>query len=367
MQYSMCRAVAEISSEAVARNFQYLKGVAEQSELYCVIKANAYGHGATVLARLYETLRADGLAVATAEEALSLRGDGITLPILILGYVPPVLAPRLAGKNISVCLYSEEHGQALTAALCGTGARLSVHAKIDTGMHRLGFSPDAEGIGELVRALYGDRLVLDGCFTHFHSAEKRSAIYAQLGRFGEALGEMAARGLVPRLRHAAASAAILTCRESHLDMVRAGLALYGLSPVGAPLAMGLCPALTLKARVIAVRRVMRGEIVGYGGAFIAPRNMRIATLAIGYADGLRRDAAARGLCVAVGGARLGLVGRVCMDMCTVDATDAEIAVGDMATVYGVEAQGVGEAADACDTIAYELLTAIGPRVARVYV
>lgn len=371
------RAWAEVDLGAIAENYRLIREMtAPSAKICCVIKANAYGHGAVTLARFYEKLGADFLAVSNLEEALELRRASLALPILILGYTPPESASLLFEKNISQCVFSTEYAARLSDAAQKGGVTVKAHFKVDTGMGRIGFDCRKEAVfdaclAEVACAATLPGLCREGIFTHFASADEgeKGADFTrrQLGLFLKLTESLAHKGVDFTLRHAANSAAIVAYPESHLDMVRAGILLYGLMPSPSSEKIGLRPALTLKTVVDLVKDIAPGEALSYGRSFVAERSMRVATLPIGYADGLWRVASEKGLSLSVGGCRAPIVGRICMDQCLVDLTDAPwVKAGEQATVFGGEGESVEALAARLGTIGYEILCALGERIPRVY-
>lgn len=343
----------EIDLKRAEQNFRFVRERVG-GLLCCVVKADAYGHGAAVLAPLYERWGADWLAVATAREGITLREAGVTLPCLVLGYTPPAEADLLTEHRLTQSVGSLSYAEALSAAC---GQTLSVHIAIDTGMGRFGFRCfESEAVfWSLVRALRLPRLHAEGIFTHFATGAG-DACKKQRARFEEVLADLTEMGLKPPLVHGANSA--LALGEGGWDMARVGILLYGYTPNGET--REVLPVLSLTGRVVARRTVGRGETVGYGGAYLAERPRLIATLPVGYADGIPRGAA--GATVQIRGIPCPIVGRVCMDQTTVDATEVpHLQEGDVFCL-----PDFGELAAVCGTIPYELLTHPRTRLVRVY-
>jgi alanine racemase len=346
---------ARIDLGALRHNLAHVRTLAPRSRVMAVVKANAYGHGIVAAARALGD--ADALGVARIDEALSLRAAGITTPIVLLeGVCNPAELAAAAAENFEIVVHDPSHLSLL--ALWRGPQSLALWLKVDTGMNRLGFRPEAvpaawRCLQQLQPGARALRLM-----THFASADVAgdASVAAQLGRF-RALQQ-------PGVEISMAnSAAILGLPESHGDWVRPGLALYGVSPfVGKDgAALGLLPVMSLESTVIAVRAVPAGERVGYGGAWQAPVAARIAILAAGYGDGLLRTMA-NGAVVLLHGQRAPLVGRVSMDMIAVDVSAlAHCAVGDRGLLWG-PALPVELAARAAGTIAYELLCSVSQRV-----
>lgn len=343
-----------------------------KSRICCVVKANAYGHGAVPLARLYESAGAAFLAVASIDEALELRDSGISLPVLILGYTPPACAPILSEKDLVQCVYSRAYGEALSAQAAAGNVRVRVHIKLDTGMGRIGFAcmeepielPDAVAVCRL------PHLLPEGIFTHFAEADGpagREVTRRQFARFMSGVRYMTQNEIPLKWRHAAGSAALFAYPETHMDMVRAGIALYGLSPAERPIP-GLCPVMALKSVLFHCKQVEAGQRIGYGGTFCAPRAMRVGTVALGYADGLPRTAGNGHYAFSIRGRRAPIIGRICMDQTMVDLSDIPCEIGDTVCVFGRE-DGCTAAslARAAGTIGYEIVCAVGERVPRLHI
>jgi len=354
----LSRAWIEVNLAAVVENARTVARVAG-TRLLPVVKANAYGVGAVAVSKALETVDPWGYGVATVDEGVELRAAGIVRPVLVFmparpdrfdGYEAHRLTPAL-GDRASI------------HAWIARGARGGAfHLEIDTGMSRSGVRWDEiEPIAELLDTPY-----LEGCYTHFHSADRRDgSADTQLERFKAAVGRLARR---PPLLHVANSAAALRDKAFALDMIRPGICLYGATP-GAGLPTGR-PAIAVRARVVSVRTVRQGEGVSYGASWTAPRDTTVATLGIGYADGVRRLLGREpGATVLLNGARCPVVGRVTMDLTMVDVGDGRAAVGDVATLVG-EADGLVNTLDQfaawSGTLQHELLAGLGPRLPRIY-
>jgi alanine racemase len=332
-----------------------------------VVKADAYGHGAAMVARAAVDAGASGLGVATLDEGVQLRRAGLSASIVVLGNATAAEAECAVAHDLAVAVFQMEVARALGQAASRVGRRARVHLKIDTGMGRLGIAPgEAVSLARALTALGG--ILLEGCFTHFATADERDLGFArtQLEQFRGVLRQLEEAGVSTGVHHAANSAAAMALPESHLDLVRAGIALYGVLP--APHLGGRIPlrrVMRLRARVTHVKQVPPGATIGYGRAYRAARATTIATLPVGYADGYPRLLSARGE-VSFGGHRVPVAGRVSMDQCTVDVGDLAVRVGDEAELWGEEVP-VEEVAERAQTIAYEILAGVSPRVPRVFV
>lgn len=347
------RAIIDLA--ALKHNHQVIRQQTPNSKIWSVVKANGYGHGATRIAQALAG-DTDGFAVATLDEALELRKTGIERPILLLEGAATAEQTGIACKqDIEQVIHSIEQLQWLSESAMAA----KVWLKIDTGMHRLGIQLDQ--LAQVTADLRCQpQLTLVGIMTHLASADEtdQQQTEAQLAIFAKA------QALLPDVAHCIAnSAATVNRPSSHCDWVRPGIVLYGASPFADRTAtqLGLQPVMTLLAPVIAVRTIEAGEQVGYGGTWTATRRTKVATLAIGYADGYPRHAP-NGTPVWLNGQQVTLIGRVSMDMITVDVTDlSHVALGDEAVLWGKEVS-VDIVASACQTIGYELLTRRSLRV-----
>lgn len=366
----------EVDRNALQTNIQQMrKRLATECLLMAVVKANAYGHEALPVAQTFAEAGADRLAVATLSEAVALRQGGIHTPIQVLGHTPEWQVAEALRHEIILTLFDPDSAEALAAAAAQQGTRATVHVKINTGMNRLGLSP-GEGVAFLARLARYDALDVEGIFTHFSTADTdRDFSRAQFREFTAFLADLTQQGLRPRLAHAANSAATLTMPETHLDMVRCGIALYGLDPdvEGTPLPAAFQPALAWKAQVSQVRRLQPGDAVSYGCQFVADRPLVTATIPVGYADGFPRQPRNWGE-VLVGGEPAPILGRVCMDQCVVDVSAAaargDVRPGDEVVLIGRQgshALSVNDVADRLGTINYDVVSRILPRVPRILV
>ena len=367
----MKRSWAEIDLRNIEHNYRTLKArLPEKAICLGVVKADSYGHGALPVARRLQALGCGYLAVATPDEAAQLRAGGIRLPILILGPGSPDCAPDLADLGVTQAVGSLAQAKALSAAL-RPGQALTVHAKLETGMGRTGFPADEAGVGELCQAMALPGLDFEGAFTHFAMADVPGAGDAytkeQYARFRRGIDMAQARsGKTFRIVHCANSGAVIhTPLEYACDMARPGIALYGYFPDEVTEGIDLRPVMALKSRVAAVTTHKAGDTIGYGRTYTCPRDMRIAVLPLGYADGLHRSLSNK-LEVELCGVRVKQIGRICMDLCMLDITDLpEAQVGSEATVFG-GLVSCDELAAKAGTITYELCCAVSPRIPRVY-
>lgn len=364
---------AEVDLAAIAANVRLACRLAGPGTgVMAVVKADGYGHGAVPAARAARLAGATWLGVAIPEEAVPLRSAGIPGRILVLGPIAREQAVLIAAHDLDQCVSDPVQAEAIDQAARACGRPVCLHLKVDTGMGRVGLPPrQVRAAVEQISRLPFVRLT--GLMTHFADAEAEEPDFAreQLRRFAEAVDELRAAGLPIPLRHAANSAALLFLPEARLDLVRPGIMLYGCHPRGGrrPAEPVLQPALRLRTAISQIADVARGNSVSYGRTFVAPRDLRVATLPVGYADGWGRLLSNRGQ-VLIRGRRVPVVGRVCMDMTMVDVTDLpDVRVDDEAVLIGrqgAEEITADEVAEAQGTISYEVLCRIGPRVPRVY-
>ena len=370
------RALARVNLAAIERNVGRLRsGLAPGAELCAVVKANGYGHGAVPVARAALAGGARRLAVATAEEAAELRADGIDAPLLVMGAISEQELPVALAARAELVAWSERFvsdvARALTDSAWASAGPVRIHVKLDTGMGRLGTRAPDEAVRVAERiAAAGPTLELAGAMTHFASADEDPEFTAdQLSRFEPFVRELRGRWTAI-VGHAANSAATLRVPASHFDFVRCGIAVYGCDPMNEdPEGHGLEPALELSSYVAAVKRAGPGESAGYGRRFIAPAETWIATVPIGYGDGIRR-ALTNNCDVLIAGQRYPLVGTVSMDNITVDVGSPDaVAIGDRVTIIGrdgVQRQTAEDLARRIGTINYEILCGISARVPRSY-
>ncbi|MFK4728641.1 alanine racemase [Agromyces mediolanus] len=363
---------AVIDLDAVTANVRTLVDRLGGTRAMAVVKADAYGHGAVPVARAALAGGAGWLGTADLGEAHELRAAGIDAPILAWLHDPGAdFGPAIAA-DIDLGLSAEAQLLRAADAARALGRPARVHLKIDTGLSRNGVQPDDwPSAVRLAAALEREGVVqLRGVFSHLANTSAESDA-AQLAAFERALAEAGAAGLAPELRHIASTAAALTRPDARYDLVRLGIACYGIPPFAdgtTSAELGLIPVMTLRGRVAAVRRIAAGDGVSYGHTWRAERDTTLALVPLGYADGIPRQASGRGE-VLLAGARRPVVGRIAMDQFLVDVGDDAVAVGDEVVLFGDPATGAPSADDwgvAADTIGYEIVTRIGPRVPRGY-
>ena len=376
---------AEIDLKAIAHNITELRRITHpKAKLMAVVKANGYGHGAIEVAQCALQNGAASLGVARIEEGIQIRKAGIEVPVLIFGYTHPQRAADLLEYDLTQTVYTLASARTLSQTAASVQKKIKIHLKVDTGMGRLGLMPhtfqsdnpvaiNADAIKETLAIAGLEGLELEGIFTHFATADSADKSYAenQLDLFMNYLDRLQKAGLEPSVRHAANSAALIDMPRSHLDMVRPGIATYGLYPSEEVNTQHvfLKPAMTLKARIIHLKNVPAGFKVSYGITYETRKPTTIATVPIGYADGLNRLLSSRGQML-VHGQRAPIIGRVCMDLTMLDVGHIDgVQVGDEVVVFGQQGNAnltIDEMASLLNTINYELVTSITARVPRVY-
>lgn len=366
------RSYAKIDLDAIESNFNGLKECCKPGvKCMAVVKANAYGHGAVPVARRLEPL-ADYFAVACLAEAVELREAGIEKPILILSNTPSDCYSILIENGVTATLYSAEEAKLLSQKAQSLGKRVKVHVAVDTGMGRIGFSPSAESADVIAEISRLPGIELEGIFSHYACADciDKADADCQTERFEEILGMLSERGVFIPIRHIANSAASMEM-DSDYDMCRFGIALYGLYPSDEMDRdnVELKPAMQVFSVVNHVKTVEKGDKIGYGHIYTASSSRRIATVAIGYADGFNRCLTGVGY-VLIHGKRAPIVGKVCMDQIMVDVSEIEaVAVGDTVTVMGASEDAFLSAEEfgaMCHSFNYEVVCTFMPRVQRLY-
>ncbi len=368
------RAWAEISLDNAEHNFKEIKKKTN-SKICCVIKANAYGHGAVKLAELYQKLGADFLAVSNIEEALQLRNNGIKLPILVLGYTSADCAAVLAQNDITQCVFSYEYGLALAEKAKEKGVTLKVHIKLDTGMGRIGFvcrggNDELDKVAEICKF---KELDAEGVFMHFAVADEgengEEFTREQFENFKKATELLQNRGIKFKIKHCANSAAIFDYPEYHMDMVRAGVVLYGLNPSEKiKNKADLKPVMSLNSVISHIKTVNVGQTVSYGRTYKAQKPTKIATVPIGYADGFRRANGNGKYSISVGGNAANIVGRICMDQLMIDVTNIDCKENEKVVIFGQnEPFTADKIAEVNGTIGYEIICDVGERIPRAFI
>lgn len=375
----MKRTWAEISLDNIEHNYKVIRSRADKKSMVCcVIKADGYGHGAVQIAKLYEKLGANWFAVSNIEEALELRNNGISLPILILGYTPSECAKLLADNNISQACYDKEYAIQLSKNAVKNNVTVNIHLKLDTGMSRIGlmcqeFERDSKSIDIAEEICKMDNLYPQGVFTHFavsdEAEEGKEFTLHQFECFMHIIDELENRGIRFDIRHCANSGAIIDYPQTHLDMVRAGIILYGLAPSEKLYnKLDLKPVMTLKSVVSLVKEIEPNSTVSYGRTYKNSETKRVITIPVGYADGFIRLAKEGYVCV--NGKKAKILGRICMDQLIADADELDnVKIGDVVEIfgYGNNVPTADDVAKWTQTINYEVVCLISKRVARIYI
>ncbi len=359
---------AEVDLDAIVANTKAVADLCRPAELMGVVKGYAYGHGNPGAARAMLQGGATRIGVARVAEALHLREAGIEAPVHVFTEPPPEGAAAIVGAGLTATVYTQAFAVALSEAAQSAGSTVPVHVKIDTGMHRVGLLvDDVPGAMALLKALPG--VEIEGAWSHLAVADVLDHPFTrkQLDLFNDVTNKIETAGVPLRYKHIANSAAALTIPDSRLDLVRCGIALYGLSPLPGS-QLELVPALALRARVNMVKTVAEGESVSYGLRYELPRRGNVATVPAGYADGYSRALSGKAD-VLLRGRRYRLSGTVCMDQFMVDVGDDTIEVGDVVTMIGRDGDEeitAGELAELTGTIDYEVVSRIPSRVPRLF-
>ncbi|UVI33109.1 alanine racemase [Paenibacillus spongiae] len=366
---------AEISLDAIAHNAAWFKAHIRQGcLLMAVVKADGYGHGAVETANAAIGAGAEYLGVALLDEALRLREAGIQTPILVFGYTPPRSVEAAVARDITMTVFSREVLEEIILCSERLNRPARIHIKVDTGMSRIGVQTPQEALALAELALSSRYASIEGLFTHLADADGEDERYTrkQFQSFMAFVEAFKQRNVDIPIKHCCNSAAAMRFPDMHLDMVRVGIALYGLHPAKRLQRedFPVRQAMSLKTRLSAIRRVSRNQPVSYGCTFLPERDSVIATIPIGYADGLSRKLSNKGS-VFLRGQRVPIAGRVCMDQTMLDVTSlSDVEVGDEVTLFGQSGGrllSIDEVADWMDTINYEVVCLIGKRVPRVYV
>lgn len=364
---------AEINLTAIRKNIQTMKHcIPKDKKLLAVIKANAYGHGAIEVAQTLEDL-ADYYGVAFIDEAVELRKAGIDKPILILGHTDESLFPVLLDYDITQTIYSVEQAKVLSALAVDKGKKAKIHIKIDTGMNRIGFPCNKQSIEKITAITCLSGIYAEGIYTHYYLADvaDKSVANKQLTRYTEMIQWLEAENVHFAIRHISNSAGIMEMPNDTYDMVRSGIATYGLYPSEEmnKEACVLYPAMELKSHITHVKKVSVGETIGYGATYTVPEDKVIATVEVGYADGYPRALSNQGRML-LHGKFAPIVGRVCMDQTMIDVSHiSDVEVGDEVVLAGVQGEefiSVEELADMSASFNYEFVCDINRRVPRIF-
>jgi len=371
----MRQAWLEIRPQAIVHNLNALREIVVGNACFMgVIKANGYGHGAVRVAQILQRNGVAYFGVATLQEGMTLRENGIGGEVLIFGQTSPEDVATAINHNLSLTVYAHSQAVAIDQCARNTGGPAKVHLKIDTGLGRTGYLANQNAVSEIQKITHLASLKLAGIYSHFAIADQVDSSYTleQFAKFQEITGNLEQSGIEIPLKHIANSAAIINYPATHLDLVRAGIALYGYYPDAAmarDAKIQLQPAMTARTRLVQVKEVDPGSSIGYGCAFTSAAPMIIGTIPLGYGDGYPRSLSNQGE-VLIGGRRRSIVGRICMDQFMADISEPPIPeVGDEVVILGAqgeEAISADEIAAMDNTISYEILCRLGLRLERIY-
>ena len=367
------RAVCEVNLDNIGHNIREIKKKVGNTKVLAVVKADGYGHGAVEVSKKAVQNGADWLGVAITDEGIRLREAQIDVPILILGYTPDNEIEDVIKNNLTQTIFSYEKALTFSKAALKLNKTAEVHIKIDTGMERIGFMPNQEGINEIMKISQLNNIKITGVFTHFADSDSADKTFAweQFNKFLYMTNELEKRGIKDIIRHGANSGAILDIPEFYLDMVRAGIILYGLMPSNeVKKSIDIIPAMSLKTYVSFVKKVKKGTSIGYGRTFYTDKDTVVATIPVGYADGYFRLLSNKSK-VLINGKYLPVIGNICMDQFMVDASEAaDVKAEDEVVLFG-EQNGleitVDELAGLINTINYEIVCNVGRRIPRIYI
>ena len=365
------RSCVLIDLDAVRYNYRQIRScTSEGTDVFCVVKADAYGHGAVRLAKVLEEEGAAGFCLATVDEAKDLADNGITSPMMILGFTPQERFADIVRYGIGQAVFTEEDAKLLSEEAVKQGKECKIHIKIDTGMGRIGFKADESSDDSIADICNLPGIVPEGIFTHFAVSDTADDEYTrkQYESFRAKIERLEAKGVTFARHHICNSAGIFRFPEFHEDTVRAGLILYGMYPEGCPdrdKMPDLKPVMTWLAKVIFVKEIPEGATVSYGRHFAAKKTTKVATIGIGYADGFSRRLS-NGFMMNIEGTKYPIIGNVCMDMCMTDVTGSDVKRGDIVQIFG-EGNPTDELASYIGTINYEITCDVGKRVKRLYV
>jgi alanine racemase len=366
---------AEVNLDNLNHNIRKIRGIVnKEAQVMAIIKADGYGHGALKIYRELLENGAQSIGVAVVTEALQLREDGYEGPLLVMGYTSKEFYPLVVKNDITQAIYTLDQARELSMEAKRQNKNAKIHIKTDTGMGRLGVTPDGEGLEIVMGISRLDNLEIEGIFTHLAVADDRDKTYtmAQYDKFINFTDSIYKNGINITYRHISNSAAIIDMPELNMDIVRPGIALYGLYPSDEVIKdnIELREVMSLRAKISHVKSVDIGQSVSYGRKFIASRKSVIATLPLGYADGFTRLLSGRAE-VLVKGKRAPVVGRICMDQCMVDVTDIEgVQSGDEVVLFGKQGEEhitIDEVANRLGTIKYEVVCMIQKRIPRIYI
>ncbi|MBU5460095.1 alanine racemase [Anaerostipes sp. MSJ-23] len=368
------RVHAVIDLDAICHNIKEVKRViGPDVKVMPVIKADGYGHGAVPIAKALNEIGADAFAVAIIEEGITLRKNGITQPIVILGYTSEYQYSSLIQYEIQPTVFCYEMAESLSKIAAALGQNAKIHIKLDTGMNRIGFKPTRESLEIVKKISKLPNIKIEGIFTHFACADEadKTSAKKQKAEYDKFIGWLSEEGIEIPVKHVSNSASIIDMKDWRMDMVRSGIITYGLYPSEevSKDVLDLRPAMSLKTHIVYIKEVGPGEGVSYNHTFVTKRNTKIATIPVGYADGYPRALSSKGR-VLIRGQYAPIIGRICMDQFMVDVTDIpDVSVMDEVTLVGVDGENrisVEEVANGAGSFNYEFVCGVSKRVPRVY-
>lgn len=366
---------AEINLDNLAHNIKEVRKHTKKDALVtAVVKANGYGHGSVDIANTFLENGADRLAVAIITEAIELRQANIESEILILGYTPSSQFEKVLEYNLIQTIYNYDDVKILSQIAGKMNKKATIHIKLDTGMSRIGFLPTDDSIDKIVEISKLPNIYIEGIYTHFAKADEKDKTHAkgQFEKYMTIVNALEAKGIKIPLKHVSNSASIIDLPDYNLDMVRAGVMIYGFYPSSEVdhKSIKLKPAMNLKARVSHVKTVPKGTGISYGQIFETEKQSKIATLPLGYADGFTRLLTGKAQ-VYIRGKRVKVVGKICMDQCMIDVSEVpDVMVGDEVLIFGYGKEAyphADELAEMIGTINYEIVCMVGRRIPRVYI
>ncbi len=367
------RVYCQVNLDNIYENIISIKKIVNEStSMVAVVKMDGYGHGAVPVAKKIDE-HIDAYAVATVDEGINLRINGIDKPIYILGFTYEKRIKEAIKYDIRMAVFEYEMAEKINEVAAKMGKTAKIHIKLDTGMSRIGFKDDDNAIDDVVAISKLENIEIEGIFTHFARADEtdKTSTFTQIKRFDDFNARLNEKGVDIKIKHCSNSAGIIDLKEANYNATRIGISLYGLYPSDEvdKSNVVLKPALELKSHIVFVKEIEKGTAVSYGGTFVADKKMRIATIPVGYGDGYPRSLSNKGY-VLINGNRAPILGRVCMDQFMVDVTDIDAKKGDLVTLVGEDNGAflsVEEVSGMAGTFNYEFICDVGKRVPRVYI
>lgn len=368
------RVYASVNLDAIYDNMKNIKeNTKDGTGMIAVIKTDGYGHGAVPIAKTVDEL-VWGYAVATSDEGVNLRTNGVTKPVIILGYTHESQYEKIVENDLRPAIFTFEDAKKLSDVACSESKKAKIHIKIDTGMSRIGFHPDKDSVKVISDISRLPGIEIEGIFTHFYASDEtdKTSAYEQYKIFNNIISELEKQGVNIPIKHCSNSAAIIDMPDVNMDCVRVGIALYGMYPSDEvdKTKVKLTPAMELKSHIICLKEVEKGVGISYGATYVTSEKTKVATVSVGYGDGYRRSLSNKGY-VLIRGHKAPILGRVCMDQFMVDVTHIkDVQRGDVVTLLGkdgdMEITAEELAGMAGETFNYEIVCDIGKRIPRVF-